>query len=133
MRLRATSPPPLPLEFVSEKRSFKVAFQQQLWQYFECLGGAYVLIICASQQMSHLCRCPGHRLGVATPCRPHGETSGSWLSMTPAMSLGRYESPAVCVDQILFTVYADKKGPRPLFCLKSFKGGHFGRVMNTAL
>lgn len=77
-----------------------------LWTGCAC----FVLLICASQRMSHLCRCPGRLPGVATRCRPHGETSGSWLSTTPAMSLGRYDPCGMCLlDR--FSLHGLTKGP----------------------
>lgn len=81
-----------------------------LWTGCAC----FVLLICASQRMSHLCRCPGRLPGVATRCRPHGETSGSWLSTTPAMSLGRYDPCSMCLlDR--FSRHGLTKGPPACF------------------
>lgn len=95
--------------FVSDKHKFKLAVSRwhntvDLWTVCAC----FVLLICASQRMSHLCRCPGRLPVVATRCRPHGETSGSWLSTTPAMSRGRYDPCGMFVGS-LFTARADKR------------------------
>lgn len=100
---------------VSNKHKFKLAISiwhriADLWTGCAC----FVLLICASQRMSHLCRCPGRLPGVATRCRPHGETSGSWLSTTPAMSLGRYDPCGMCLlDR--FSMHGLTRGPSACF------------------
>lgn len=76
--------------------------------------------------MTHLCRCPSCLLSVATPCRPHGETSVSWRATVPVMSHWRYTS------RILFFIFGGgalqyKCTPHGSLSLWGFSRVVFGR------